>query len=212
MAKQKVEAGFLAVAKLDADLAGVLERHGNPHRRSRPQGFETLLQVIVGQQVSLASAAAIWQRLSDGLRRHDGDVTPQALLAQTDEALRGFGLSRPKVRYGRALADAITDGNLNFDDLTRMDDEDVVETLTAIKGIGRWTAEVYLLAALERADVWPAQDVALMIAAADLKGLRERPDAKQMIALAEQWRPWRSFAARLLWQHYRHAKGRQTSM
>lgn len=212
MAKQRTEPGFLAVAKLDADLAGVLARHGNPHRRTRPQGFETLLQVIVGQQVSLASAAAIWQRLSAGLRQSGGEVTPQALLAHSDEALRGFGLSRPKVRYGRALADAVSGGELNFRQLARKSDEDVVEALTAIKGIGRWTAEVYLLGALGRADVWPAQDVALMIAAEDLKGLNERPDGKEMIALAEQWRPWRSFAARLLWQHYRHTKGRQTPM
>lgn len=212
MAETPIEIGFLAVAELDADLAGVLARHGNPHRRSRPQGFETLLQVIVGQQVSLASAAAIWQRLSDGLRQSGGKLTPQALLAHSDEALRGFGLSRPKVRYGRALADAVIGGELNFRKLTRMDDEEVVEALTAITGIGRWTAEVYLLAALERADVWPAQDVALMIAAEDLKGLDRRPDGKEMIALAEQWRPWRSFAARLLWQHYRHTRGRQTPM
>lgn len=210
MTKQRIEPGFVAVAALDRDLAGVLEAHGSPPSRKRPQGFETLLRIIVEQQLSLASAAAIWQRLSDGLRRHGGKVSPTAMLLSSEQALRGHGLSRAKVRYCRALATAVEGGDLNFRQLAAMSDEAAIENLTAIKGIGRWTAEVYLLAALARADVWPAQDVALMSAAQELKNLPERPGAKEMIALAEPWRPWRAYAARLLWLHYRHTKMRQT--
>jgi DNA-3-methyladenine glycosylase II len=208
MAGPEIEPGFIEVARLDADLAGVLERHGKPHRRKRPQGFETLLQTIVGQQVSLASAAAIWLRLSDGLKRRGGKVTPAAWLAHADDELRAFGLSRAKVSYGRALAEAVDTGELNFRRLSRMADADAVATLVRIKGIGRWTAEIYLLSALDRADAWPAQDVALMVAVQDLKKLPERPSGAEMTMLAEQWRPLRAFAARLLWHHYRHTKMR----
>jgi DNA-3-methyladenine glycosylase II len=202
------EPGFRAVAALDADLAGVLERHGPPPPRRRPQGFASLLHIIVEQQVSVASAKAIWTRLETGL----GRVDPATVLAHDVEALRGFGLSLPKARYARALAEAVDGGGLDFDRLAGLDDEAAIAALVAVKGIGRWTAEVYLLAALQRPDVWPAADLALMAAAADLKGLAARPNAREMVALSAAWRPWRAYAARLLWHHYRHTRMRETAV
>jgi DNA-3-methyladenine glycosylase II len=209
MAKATVEPGFQEVTRMDADLADILRRYGHPHKRSRPQGFETLLQAIVSQQVSLAAAAAIWERLSQGLMDRDGSVSPESWLAHREDELRAYGLSRAKVTYGSALASAVHDGALDFRRLKRMSDEDAIDSLTAIKGIGRWTAEIYLLSALDRPDAWPAQDIALMTAMQDVKRLPERPTAKEMILLAENWRPLRAFAARLLWHHYRHAKARE---
>ncbi|HZD26318.1 MAG TPA: DNA-3-methyladenine glycosylase 2 family protein [Alphaproteobacteria bacterium] len=206
--ERPLEPGFLEVAALDADLAGVLRRHGQPHVRTRPQGFATLLKILVEQQVSLAAANAIWARLESGL----GGTTPERVLAQDEAALCGFGLSRPKARYALALAEAVQQRRLKLRALARMPDEEAIAALTEVKGIGRWTAEIYLLAALRRPDVWPAGDVALMWAAQDLKGLPARPEGPAMLALAEDWRPWRTYAARLLWHHYRHTRMRQTAL
>ncbi|MDP6342703.1 MAG: DNA-3-methyladenine glycosylase [Alphaproteobacteria bacterium] len=207
MPERPLEVGFRQVAALDSRLAGVLERHGQPRVRSRPGGFETLLKIIVEQQVSVASAEAIWKRLRTGL----GRARPGAVLAHDEEQLRGYGLSRQKAHYVRQLAEAVDSGRLSFRRLVRMDDEAAIEALVQVKGIGRWTAEVYLLAAMRRPDVMPCADLALMEAARDLLGLDERPTAKEMALLAEDWRPWRTYAARLLWHHYRHAKGRETA-
>jgi len=203
-----VEPGLAAVAALDADLAGVLDRHGPPPPRDRPPGFATLFSIVVQQQVSLASARAIWARLEQGL----GAMKPARILACDSAELCALGLSRPKARYALALAEAVDSGQLDLGGLAGLDDEQAIAALTAVTGIGRWTAEIYLLSALRRPDVWPAADLALMVAAQDLKGLPERPDATAMTALSQAWRPWRTFAARLLWHHYRHARGRETSL
>ncbi len=201
-----MEDGFHQVAKLEPRFAAVLRRHGEPPSRKRRGGFETVLKIIVQQQVSLASADAIWRRLRKGL----GAVNPDAVLALDEDTLRSFGLSRPKAIYARGLADEVASGRLNFRRLPAMGDEEVIETLIRIKGIGRWTAEVYLLGVMQRPDIWPAADVALMAGAHDLLELPARPTIKEMPALAEPWRPYRTFAARLIWLHYRHMTNRGT--
>jgi len=202
-----IEDGFHQVALLEPRFTKILCRHGEPPSRKRPGGFETVLKIIVQQQVSIASADAIWGRLRRGL----GTVNPGAVLALDDDALRAFGLSRQKAAYARSLAEAVASGSLNFRRLHSMADEAVIDDLVQIKGIGRWTAEIYLLAVMQRPDIWPAADVALMESTRDLLGLHERPTIKQMGPLAEPWRPYRTFAARLLWLHYRHISRRETA-
>lgn len=192
----------------DPDLAQVVEAHGPPPTRKRPEGFATLLQIIVNQQVSIAAAASIWKRFEAAY----GAVTPEAILASTEEQLRALGLSGQKVRYAHELAGDVTQGRLKVDRLRRLDDEAAIAALTTVKGIGRWTAEIYLLSALQRQDVWPAADLALMVAAQEVKGLARRPKAEEMIEIAEQWRPWRAVAARLLWHHYRHSGRRDVGL
>jgi DNA-3-methyladenine glycosylase II len=202
-----MEDGFRQVGLLEPRFAEVLRRHGEPPSRKRRGGFETVLKIIVQQQVSIASAEAIWHRLRLGL----GIINPEAVLAREDEALRAFGLSRQKAAYARSLAKAVVSGHLNFRRLRGMADEAVIEYLVQIKGIGRWTAEVYLLAVMQRPDIWPTADIALMEGARNLLDLAQRPTIKEMAPLAEPWRPYRTYAARLLWLHYRHINQRETA-
>ena len=202
-----MEDGFRQVGLLEPRFAEVLRRHGEPPSRKRRGGFETVLKIIVQQQISIASAEAIWRRLRLGL----GTVNPEAVLDRDDEALCAFGLSRQKAAYARSLAEAVVSGHLNFRRLRGMADEAVIEDLVQIKGIGRWTAEVYLLAVMQRPDIWPTADIALMEGARNLLDLVERPTIKEMAALAEPWRPYRTYAARLLWLHYRNINRRETA-
>lgn len=171
---------------------------GPPPLRRRPAGFDTLARILMGQQLSVASASAIWGRLEAGL----GEVTPDAVLATTDETLRSYGLSGPKQRYLRASAQAVTDGLLDFKKLSRMGDADAHEHLIAVKGIGPWTADIYLLSGLGRPDVFPAGDIALQAAAQRLMRKRKRPDADGITKIAKRWQPHRSVAARVLWAYY----------
>jgi len=196
--------GLAGVIARDRDFAVILREFGPPPSRRRPEGFGTLAQIIVGQQVSVAAAAAIWQRMTDGLT----PITPDVILASGDDGLRQFGLSRPKVRYLQALAHDLIDGRLDLIALRQLDDEAAIEHLVQVKGIGRWTAEIYLLAALGRADIWPGADIALMTATQDLKGLVKRPKADELRQLAAMWKPYRTFAARLLWHYYGMKRGR----
>ena len=168
--------------------------------RRKPQGFVTLLDAIVSQQVSTASAAAIWARMQAA-----GLCDEAAVRAASEDDLRGAGLSRPKVRYARALAEA----RLDYPGLQTLPDEDVLATLTSVTGIGLWTAEVYALQALGRADVFPAGDVALQESARRLFDLPERPGEKALRSLAEAWAPERAVAARLLWAYYRVSTARE---
>jgi DNA-3-methyladenine glycosylase II len=188
----------------DPVLAGIEAAAGPLPWRSRAEGFPGLLQAIMGQQISNQAAAAIWGRL----RALPGATTPVGLLALPDEALRGAGLSRPKIAHARSLAEAFLDGRLDAEVIALMDDEAAVAALAAVRGLGPWTAEVYLLFALGRPDVFPAGDVALQASAADLKRLPARPSASVLRGMAEAWRPWRGLAARLLWHHWRHVTGR----
>lgn len=188
----------------DPDLGLVLQRAGPLPWRTRSPGFPGLLQAIVAQMISNQAAAAIWGRL----RALPGALEPAGLLMLTDEDLRGAGLSRPKVSHARVLAAAFQDGTLSAAALEAMDNETAIARIASVKGLGIWTAEIYLLFALQRLDVFPAGDIALAAAAADLKGLGARPDPKTLRVLAEAWRPARSLAARLLWHHWRFLTGR----
>ena len=211
MMLRTVEDGFHQVGMLEPRFTQILERHGEPPSRKRRGGFETVLKIIVQQQVSIASANAIWSRVRKGVIAAGGAVNPGAVLALDEDVLRGFGLSRQKAAYAHSLAEAVDSGSLNFRRLRTMADEDVIADLVQIKGIGRWTAEIYLLAVMERPDIWPAADIALMEAARDMLKLSERPTIKEMGPLAEPWRPYRTYAARLLWLHYRHITRRETA-
>ena len=192
------------LVELDPDLAGIEAAAGPMPWRTRTAGFPGLLQAIVGQQISNGAAAAIWRRLA----AVPGSLDPQGLLALGDEALRGAGLSRPKVLHVRALATAFAEGRVEADRLAAMDDDTAIATLSMIRGTGRWTAEGYLLFALGRGDVFPAGDLALAGAVADLKRLPARPGAVTLRRIAEAWAPDRSVAARLLWHHWRFRTGR----
>ena len=166
--------------------------------RSRPAGFATLVRMVMEQQVSTASADAIWRRLEVGL----GAVTPAAVLAKGEDELRGFGLSRQKALYAREIAAA----GIDFAALSAVPEAAAEATLTAIKGVGRWTAEVYLLMCEGRADAFPAGDLALQEAMRAAEGSPQRPSERALRARAEPWRPWRGVAAHLLWGFYRVAR------
>lgn len=166
--------------------------------RLRPGGFAGLAKMIVEQQVSVAAAASIWRRLEEGL----GEVTPQRVLAFGVEELRAFGVSPQKGGYIRAIAEAERAGLIDFAALPALDDADAVTVLTAIKGVGRWTAETYLMFCEGRLDVFPAGDVALQEAVRRADRAESRPSEKQLYARAEVWRPWRGVAAHLCWRYY----------
>ncbi|MEM8948263.1 MAG: DNA-3-methyladenine glycosylase 2 family protein [Pseudomonadota bacterium] len=184
---------------IDPDIHAAVERIGYPIPRLRPPGFATLLRIMVSQQVSTHSAAAIWGRLEAACL---DDATPERFLPLDDAALRAVGLSGRKMDYGRGLSRAITDGSLDLDGLTTLTDEEAIAELCKLKGFGRWSAEIYLLFALSRADSWPADDLAVQVGMQRLKGLDQRPDRKTMDQLAEGWRPLRGCGAILLWHVY----------
>lgn len=187
------------IGRRDADLAAVVDAFGAPPIWRRPPGFPTLTLLILEQQVSLASARAACDRLTAAA---GGVLAPASVLALSDDAMRAAGVSRQKARYLRALADAVDGGALRLDRLSRMEDEAVRAALTSIVGIGAWTAEIYLLMALGRPDVWPVGDLALAVAAEQVKRLPARPDAAALAELGEAWRPFRAVAARVLWHYY----------
>lgn len=193
-----------ALAKLDSDLAGIELRAGPLPWRTRPPGFAGLLQAMVNQQISNQAAAAIWRRLAS----FPAATTPSGFLALSDDDLRGVGFSRPKVEHARVLADTFISGALDAERLGAMTDEDVITTIAGIRGLGRWTAEVYLVFALGRLDVFPAADIALANSLAHLRGMPARPSPAALRKIAEDWRPARAMAARLLWHHWRYATGR----
>ncbi len=188
----------LGLCAQDADLAAVVDRHGPPPLWARPPGFETLVRIILEQQVSLASGLAAYARLEEAT----ASVTPGVLAAMEPAALERAGVTRQKSRYLRGLAATIVAGDLDLESLSGLDDHDARHTLCRIPGIGPWTADVYLLMALGRPDVWPATDIALVTSMRDVKGLAGRPGSREMERLAEPWRPWRAVAARILWHAY----------
>ena len=195
-----VSEGTEWLAAREPAFARALPLCGELPLRREEDGFAALLRAIVGQQVSVASARAIWGRL-EGLGLTDARVMATA----TDDDLRAAGLSRQKARYGRALAQA----DIDFNALRGVPDVEIVRTLVAVPGIGVWTAEIYAMFALGRADVFAPGDLALQEAARMLFGLKARPSEKQLRAMAEDWSPWRSVAARILWAYYRVAKDRE---
>ncbi len=191
--------GLTALTAADPDIAAAVAEAGEPVFELRKPGFPTLLRAIVAQQVSAASARAIWARVEAAVR----PLTPEAFLALDETGMRALGFSRPKIAYATGLAEAIVSGRCDLQALAHLSDDAALAELVKLKGIGRWTAEVYLLFALGRPDVWPAQDLALAVAAQAIKRLPARPSFAEMDRLAETWRPWRSVAALLLWHYYR---------
>ena len=186
------------LARRDRDLARVVRAHGPPPLWQRRPGFATLVHIILEQQVSLASARAAFDRA----RLLARPFTPANFLVLDDRDLRVAGFSRQKTEYCRNLARAILDKELQLGRLATLDDDEVRRRLTSIKGIGNWTADIYLLMVLGRPDVWPLGDIALAQAAREIKRLEVRPSGNELHAIGESWRPWRAVAARVLWHHY----------
>ena len=205
LTRETLDDAVVALAALDPDLAGIVDRYGPPPLWDRAPGFETLLHIVLEQQVSLASAQAAFDRL----RAVADPLTPRRFLELDDATLLAIGFSRQKARYGRALAAALASGALELDRLEELDDDAVRSTLEALPGIGPWTSNIYLLMVLGRPDVWPAGDIALATAVAEVKDLPVRPDPATLTALGEAWRPWRSVAARLFWLDYLGRRGRR---
>lgn len=187
------------LAGSDVDLAQALERLGYPTARQRTPGFATLVHIIAGQQVSTASAAAISRKLALAL---GGEVTPEGLLQLDDATLRAVGFSGSKAAYARGLAQALLAGDLDLASLQHLEEEAAIASLTRLKGLGRWSAEIYLLFAQGRVDVFPADDLAMQIAFQRLKRLDARPTGRALRALVEPWRPYRGAAAVFLWHYY----------
>lgn len=195
---EKLRGDLDALASRQPQVAVALERVGYPEPRLRPRGYKTLLRTIVGQQVSVAAAASMWGKLEAELGE---DFTPACLLKRDFDALRACGLSRQKQGYARSLCELVEAGELDFDGLPA-DDEEAIELLTRIKGIGRWSAEIYLLFAEGRPDIWPAGDLAVQEGVKRLLGLEERPAEKATRALAEPWSPQRGAMAIFTWHFY----------
>jgi DNA-3-methyladenine glycosylase II len=190
-----------ALAALEPRIAAALAEVGYPEPRISEPGYQTLLRAIVGQQVSVASAASLWAKLTALV----GDPpAPAALIAASDETLRAAGLSRQKASYARSLAEEVVSGRLDFARLPE-DDEEAIAELVRVKGIGRWTAEVYLLFAEGRTDIWPAGDLAVQIETGRIMGLDEKPTEKKVRELAESWRPHRGAFAIFTWHHRRNS-------
>lgn len=190
-----------AVAAEDAVVAAAIERCGYPEERIRPTGYKTLLRTIVGQQVSVAAATSMWSKLEAEL---GSDFTPTCLLDRDFDTLRACGLSRQKQGYARSLCELVASGELEFDDLPA-DDEEAIAELTRIKGIGRWSAEIYLLFAEGRPDIWPAGDLAVQEAVGRLLELPARPSEKETRRLGDRWRPYRGAMAIFTWHTYNNA-------
>jgi DNA-3-methyladenine glycosylase II len=205
--EQDLRDGLDALLAADLRLARVLGVAGLPPLRRRAGGFAGLASIIVSQQLSTASAAAIWGRLSAAFDPLEPDAVRRARTAR----LQRVGLSAPKIRTLKAIAKAVESGAIDFDALGAMSADDAHRMLTAVHGIGPWTADIYLLVCLGHADAWPAGDLALQEAIRLAFALDTRPTVKDMLSLAEPWRPWRGVAARLLWAYYRAAKGRDAA-
>jgi len=186
------------LATLDKDLARILADHGTPSLWARKPGFVTLVRIILEQQVSLASADAMYRRLIDNI----SPLTPASVLIAGASHLRSFGVTRQKAAYFINVAKAIESDELDLQILGMLSDGAVLGKLTAIKGIGPWTAKIYLLMALRRPDVWPIGDIALATAFKNIKGWQERPTQPQLNEIAKAWRPHRATAARMLWHYY----------
>jgi DNA-3-methyladenine glycosylase II len=186
------------LAGRDNDLASILESLGPPPLWARPPGFATLVKIILEQQVSLASAASLFARL----KKNTTPFRPARMIELGEAHLKSMGLTRQKTAYCLHLAESLNNKRLRPSHLSRMSDADVRAALMEIKGLGSWSADVYLLMVLRRPDVFPATDLALVTAVTDLKQLPARPNTNQLLEMAEAWRPYRAVAARMLWQYY----------
>ena len=198
LSAKAIHEGLDHVAALEPLMGVAIERVGYPEPRLRPTGYVTLLRTIVGQQVSVAAAASVWNKLAALL---GDDIPPEALLSADFDSLRACGFSRQKQGYARSLCELVMSGELELDALPA-DDEEAIAELTRIKGIGRWSAEIYLLFAEGRPDIWPAGDLAVMAGLAKLLKLEARPDEKATRLIAEPWRPHRGAVAIFTWHCY----------
>lgn len=201
MEQPVLESAIFELANLDKDLAEALDLVGMPGSRIRDPGIETLVSIVVSQQISTDAAAAIMSRLRTLLP----GMTAQALLSCKDEDLRKAGLSARKVEYCQSLATAVGNGTLPLQALAQMNDEDAIKAISALRGFGRWSAEIYLMFSLGRTDIFPADDLALQVALGRLKKLADKPTAKESRVITEAWSPWRSAGAIFLWHYYRGA-------
>jgi len=196
--KTSLAAAAQHLAKRDKDLATILKSYGPPPLWAREPGFATLVQIILEQQVSLASAASIYKRITENVT----PFGPDRVIELGEPHLKSLGLTRQKTAYCIHLAESINSNSLNLRGLAKMNDEDAKAALMQVKGIGSWSADIYLLMVLRRPDIWPASDLALATAATKLKKLKQRPTSDQLFGIADRWRPFRSVAARMLWQYY----------
>lgn len=202
MDEQTIARGMQALSLLDEDIAAAFKELGPPSPRSRPAGFETFLSTIVGQQLSTKVAAIIMQRLINLM----GSVTPARLIEIEDQALRDVGLSWRKVEYVKRLANAIITNSLDIESLSDLSDEEAIIEIMQLKGFGRWSAEIYLIFSLNRQDIFPADDLGILLGLAKLKGLPEKPTPKQARQMVEHWQGWRSVGSLFLWQYYHQPK------
>lgn len=199
--------GLLELARMDARLARAIELSGPVPLRRKPPGYAALAEIILSQMVSKASANALWRKLELAA----GEISPAAILALSPEALREAGLSRAKAETLNRVGEAVIAGELDLEHLCRLEGRAAINAMTSIKGVGPWTAEVYLLFCAGHPDVFPAGDVALQSAAADILELDVRPQSRALYKLAEAWSPWRGVAARLLWAYYAAVKRRDAT-
>jgi DNA-3-methyladenine glycosylase II len=202
MSEKALATGIDRLARVDEDVARALARIGYPAPRQREPGFATLLRIMVAQQLSTKSAAAIWARVEAACTPA---VTAERFLALEEAAFGTIGFSRQKMAYGRALAEAVAGGGLDLEALATIPEEEAIARVSALRGFGRWSAEIYLLFALGRADVFPADDLGLQVGMQRLKRLEARPNRKAMDLLAEPWRPLRGCGAIFLWHYYGNA-------
>jgi len=197
-----IEAGLDKLAQTDKDVAAAIELVGYPLERINPQGFSTVLRVIVGQQLSVKAAATIWGRVQDLAGE---TAVPDDYVKISDEALRGAGLSRQKINYVRSLCETINDGTLDFDALAVLSDKAAIEAITAVKGLGVWSAHMYLMFSLGRADIMPVGDLAVRVGIGRIVGMEGRPTEKQCDEIGNRWKPHRSVMALLAWHYYSNA-------
>lgn len=200
---QTLARGVEHLSRLDTALAGVVRKHGPPPLWARDPGYSTLIQIILEQQVSLASAKAAYAKLC----LIANPLNPEIFLELDDRALKEAGFSRQKMIYCRELSIAVLDGRLQLDELDKLDDDAVREELVKNKGIGPWSADIYLLEALLRPDIWPVGDLALASSVKEVKGLSRRPGEAELLEIGNPWKPWRAVAARILWHSYLSERG-----
>jgi DNA-3-methyladenine glycosylase II len=203
--ENRLSAACKALAAIDPDLARVFQKYGAPPLWDRPEGFPTLIHIILEQQVSLASARACFDKLCFRL----GELTPESLLTLSDAELKTAGFSRQKTAYARHLAEAVLEQRIDLENLRLLPDSEVKTELQKLKGVGHWTSDIYLLMAMLRPDVMPKGDLALHAAWQKLTGAEKRPGSDEFILMAEKWTPYRSVAARLLWHFYLSERRKQ---
>jgi DNA-3-methyladenine glycosylase II len=202
MTQKDIVRDLKALGKVDDDFGRAIKEVGLPEERRADVGFKTFMGIVVGQQLSVKAAATIRGRLIEATKPN---LTPEAYLKLSEEDLRAIGLSRQKVRYCDGLARAVISGGFKQDDLPKMENDEAIKSITALLGFGRWSAEMYLMFSLGRPDVWPADDLAVQEAVRRLKGLKLRPNQKEMDKIAKKWSPYRSAAALFLWHYYAKA-------